>query len=133
MFGLPIICTFRELLTQLASPSSSALLYIHKLQIRTSIGKEHYNELDLPAKGSSKAKFRLERINQAQGPPDLEYNIYPNGTVMVYVSCSGKPFRLADDDDIFAINAYLGRVEDRLKSLLSDTRNSIVHLYQHGF
>lgn len=45
---------------------------------------------------------------------------------MVYVSCSGKPFRLADDDDIFAINAYLGKVEDRLKSLLSDTRNRIV-------
>jgi hypothetical protein len=45
---------------------------------------------------------------------------------MVYVSCSDKPFRLADDDDIFAINAYLGKVEDRLKNLLSDTRSRIV-------
>ena len=101
-------------------------LHIHKLQIRTRIGREHYDELGLQAKGSSKAKYHLERINQPQGPPDLEYNIYPNGTVMVYISCSGKPFRLADDDDIFAINAYLGKVEDRLKSLLSDTRNRIV-------
>ena len=44
-----------------------------------------------------------------------------------------QPFRLDDDDDIFAINTYLGKVEDRLKSLLSDTRNSIVHLHQLGF
>ena len=45
---------------------------------------------------------------------------------MIYASCSGKPFRLAYDDDIFAINAYLCKVEDRLKNLFSDTRNMIV-------
>ncbi len=83
--------------------------------------------LSLPTKGrNSKTKYRLERVNQAQGPPDLEYNIYPNGTVMVFISCSGKPFRLAEEDDVFAINAYLGKVEDRPRNLLSDTRNRMV-------
>ena len=48
--------TFSELLTQLASPS---LLYTHKLQIRTRINKEHYDELSLPVKGISKAKYHL--------------------------------------------------------------------------
>jgi hypothetical protein len=122
----PIYTQARENLAFIFDQLGPAYRYIHKLQIRTRINKEHYNELALPVKGSSKAKFRLERINQAQGPPDLEFNIYPNGTVMVFISCSGKPFRLADDDDIFAINAYLGRVEDRLKNLFSDTRNSII-------
>jgi len=88
------IHTFRELLTQLA-PSSSPYCYVHKIQIRTRINKEHYGELSLTTKGNSKAKYHTERINHAQGPPDLEYNIYPNGTVMVFISCSGKPFRLA--------------------------------------
>jgi hypothetical protein len=45
---------------------------------------------------------------------------------MIFISCSGKPFRLAEEDDIFDINAYLGKVEDRLKNLLLDTRNIIV-------
>ena len=45
---------------------------------------------------------------------------------MIFISCSGKPFRLVEEDDIFDINAYLGKVEDRLKNLLSDTRNMIV-------
>ena len=37
---------------------------------------------------------------------------------MIFISCSGKPFRLVEEDDIFDINAYLGKVEDRLKNLL---------------
>jgi hypothetical protein len=123
----PVETQARENLAFVFDQLSPSCLYIHKLQIRTRISKEYYDELDLPAKGASRAKYHLERINQAQGPPDLEYNIYPNGTVMTYISCSDKPFRLVDDDDIFTINAYLGKVEDRLKNLLSDTgRNRIV-------
>lgn len=116
--------TFFDLIAQLAPSYPSR--YVHKLQTMTRINKEHYSELSLPTKGRGKAKYRLERINQAQGHPDLEYNIYPNGTVMTFISCSGKPFRLVEEDDIFAINSYLGKVEDRLKNLLSDTHNMIV-------
>jgi hypothetical protein len=122
----PIDTQARENMAFIFDQLGPAYRYIHKLQIRTRIGKEHYDELGLPVKGNNKAKFHLARINQARGPPDLEYNVYPNGTVMVFISCSDRPFRLVDDDDIFAINAYLGKVEDRLKNLLSDTRSRIV-------
>jgi len=37
-----------------------------------------------------------------------------------------NPFRLINEEDVLKILAYVARVEDRLKSLLSDTRNSIV-------
>ncbi len=103
---------------------NSPYLYIHKLQIKTKIDKEHYDELRLPTKGS--AKFLLERIREPKGQPDVEYLIYPTGTIMISVSCSSTPFRLHDDGDISNIILFLGRVEDRLKSLLSDTRNKIV-------
>ena len=45
---------------------------------------------------------------------------------MIYVSCSDNPLRLYNEDDVSKIIAYLGRVEDRLKALFSDTRNAIV-------
>ncbi len=44
---------------------------------------------------------------------------------MTYLSCSDNPFRLFDED-VLIILAYVSRVEDRLKFLLSDTRNGIV-------
>ncbi len=102
----------------------SSCLHIHKLQIKTKINKEHYDELRLPTKGH--AKFQLARIKQSQGQPDVEYLIYPSGTIIIHISCSNNPFRLHDDDDVSNIILFLGRVEDRLKAIFSDTRNSII-------
>jgi hypothetical protein len=45
---------------------------------------------------------------------------------MVYVTCSDNAFRLHDDEDILKLLTFLGRVEDRLKILLDDTRGGIV-------
>jgi len=60
----------------------------------------------------------------------------PNGTVMRYISCSDKPFRLVDDDDdddIFTINAFLDKVEDRLKNIIANTMElGLFLLHQHG-
>jgi hypothetical protein len=74
---------------------NSSHLYIHKLQMRTRINKEHYNELNITStKGKDNdIKYHLERINQAQDKQDVEYNIFSNGTIMIYVSCSNNPFR----------------------------------------
>jgi hypothetical protein len=80
--------------------------------------------LKLDIKG--KAKYQLERINQVHVKPDVEYNVFSNGTVMVYVTCSDNPFRLHNDDDILKILTFLGRAEDRLKIHLNDTRGRIV-------
>jgi uncharacterized membrane protein YfhO len=92
---------------------NSTQLHIHQLQLRSKIKKEHYNELNLTStKGKDNfIKYCYERINQAQGKPDVEYNIFSNGTIMIYVSCSNNPFRLYKEDDVSKIITYLGRVE----------------------
>ena len=48
----------------------------------------------------------------------------PNGT-LIYISCSGNPFRLQHEEDIIAIMVFLGRVEDKFRLLFSDTRDEI--------
>jgi hypothetical protein len=109
--------TFHEVLTQL----SSSLLYIHKMQIQSFIDKENHGLLaTLPLKGT--ARFGIERI----GNHTVEYNIHPNGSVMIYVTCSYRPFRLYEEHDVLDILLFLGRVEDRLKDVLSDTKDRVV-------
>lgn len=102
---------------------SDVMLYIHKLQLKTTVDRENYGLLDLPVHGI--AKVHKERIGQARGS-NVEYRIHTNGTIMIYISCSDNPFRLYDEQDISEIMVFLGRVEDRLKNLLSDTRDKVV-------
>jgi hypothetical protein len=100
------------------------MLYIHKLQIKTSIHQENYDFLDLPVYGI--AKVHKEKIGQASGSHNVEYHIHTNGTVMIFISCSDNPFRLFEEQDISQIMLFLGHVEDRLKILLSDNRDEVV-------
>ncbi len=51
---------------------------------------------------------------------------YPNGSMMLHISCSDNPFRLQYEDDVSTIMTFLGRVEERLHYLLSDARGIIV-------
>jgi hypothetical protein len=114
--GLQKAHSFLEVLTQLAL----YLLYIHKLQIWTSIARENYDLMEWPYKGTAKAV--TERI----GIHTVEFHIHPNGSVMVYVSCSEQPFRLQYEQDVSDILFFLGRVEERIRLLLSDVRDSVV-------
>ncbi len=45
---------------------------------------------------------------------------------MIFITCSNNPFRLYDEEGILNIVLFFGKVEDRLKILLSDTRKKIV-------
>ena len=45
---------------------------------------------------------------------------------MIYVISSSKPFRLYNEQDVIDILTFLGIVEDRLRTLLSDPRGRIV-------
>ncbi len=103
---------------------SQVMLHIHKLHIMTSVDKENYGILNLPKSGNAKAHF--ERIGQANGPHNVEYRIYANGTIMIYITCTNNPFRLFYEEDISTIMVFLGRVEDRLRHILSYTRDQIV-------
>ncbi len=114
---------FRDVLTQLAL----YLLYIHKLQIWTSISKENYDLISLPSKGTAKAT--TERI----GVHTVEFHIHPNDSVMLYVSCSDRSFRLYDEQDVSDILFFLGRVEDRIRFLLSDVRDNVILPVREGY
>jgi hypothetical protein len=106
--------------------SASTILYIHKLQIQTSIDKKYYDELDLKSEPVNKAKIYEARIDQERSLPNLKFIISSNGTVMIYILCSEHPFPLSTDQDVSDILIFLGRVQENLSSLFSDTRGIIV-------
>ena len=81
---------------------------------------ENYDLIEWPYKGT--AKSITERI----GIHTVEFLIHPNGSVMVYVSCSEQPFRLQHEQDVSNILFFLGRVEERIRLLLSDVRDNVV-------
>jgi hypothetical protein len=106
---------------------SQCILYIHKLQIETKVDKNYYNELtDVKPEPVNKFKIYMQRIGQDHGPPNVKYIVSPNGTLMIYIACSNNPFRLYNEHDISNIMIFLGRVEDRLRSIFSDTTDKIV-------
>ena len=106
---------------------SATMLYIHKLQIMTTIDRRYYREIhDVIFQSNSKKKTYEERIGQSHGPPNVKYVLHGNGTIMIYISCSEKPFRLYNEEDVSTIMTFLGRVEDRLRHILSDSRDQIV-------
>ena len=45
---------------------------------------------------------------------------------MIYVACSESPFRIYNEHDISNIMIFHGRVEDRLRRILVDTRDELV-------
>ena len=60
------------------------------------------------------------------GVYEVKYEISQNGSVMIYVISSHKPFRLYNEQDVIDILAFLGMVEERLRTVLSDPRGRIV-------
>jgi hypothetical protein len=105
---------------------SETKLYIHKLQLQTTIDKENYELLShLPKVGNYRVHY--ERIGNVKGY-NVEYHIYTNGTVMIYVTCSENPFRLYSGEDVSIIMIFLGKVDDRLRYLVADTKDKVVPL-----
>ncbi len=97
------------------------MLFIHKLQLWTVIDLE---------KVDCEEMFKFKPLpwsfTDRIGLYDVQFTIHPNGSVMIYVISSSKPFRLYNEQDAIDILAFLGMVEDRLRSLLSDPRGRIV-------
>jgi hypothetical protein len=96
-----------------------SILYIHKLQIWTSIDLE---KVDPFRESRPLSRSFTERI----GLHDVQYTIHPNGSVMIYIISSNQPFRLYNEQDVIDILAFLGMVEERFRSLLSDPHCRIV-------
>ena len=102
-----------ELLTLLDNQPIS----IHKLQLKLLIDKNYYDEIDINqiTKGN-KSKAHEEKF----GSRNVTYEVYPCGTVMIYIACSNNPFKLEVEEDVSSFFSFLGQVKDRLIYFLSD-------------
>jgi hypothetical protein len=89
---------------------------IHKLSLKLHINKTYYDEINLIVTKGNKSKVHEEKI----GLRNIRYEIYPEGTIMVYISCSNFPFKLQVEEDVSSFFAFLGQVKDRLVHFLSD-------------
>jgi hypothetical protein len=90
---------------------------IHKPSFKLDMHKNYYNDIDVAkiTKGN-KSKSHEEMIGQR----NVKYEVYPCGTIMIYIACSNKPFKLEVEEDVSSFFAFLGQVKDRLIDLLSD-------------
>lgn len=104
---------------QILRALSFAILHIHKLQIQTWIDRENYELLQLSIEYNSKA------VKERIGNHVAEFRFHPTGSVMIYVSCSYQPFRLYNDQDVSDILIFLGRIEQKLKNVLTDNRDTV--------
>jgi hypothetical protein len=90
---------------------------IHKLHLRLFIDKKYYEEINLQkVTKRNKCKAHEEKI----GSRNVKYQVYPNGTIMVYIRCSNNPFKLEVEEDVSSFFAFLGQVQDRLIHFLRD-------------
>jgi hypothetical protein len=96
-------------------------LSIHKIQLETAVDQEIYNTINHEFNEKNKMKIHEERIGcQIKGSPNVKYLISPNGKILVYITCSDRPFKLENDNDFSFFFAFLGQVRDRLLYVLND-------------
>jgi hypothetical protein len=84
--------------------------FMHKLQLLLYIDQKYYHELEQKEDPVNKAK----RCEEIIGRRHVIYTYSPNGAVEVSIRSNDTPFRLATDEDVSIIFAFLGQVKDRL-------------------
>jgi hypothetical protein len=102
-----------ELLTLLDNQPLS----IHKVHLKLFIDKTYYEEINVK-KITEGNKSKPHETNI--GNRNVNYQAYPDGTVMIYIKCSNNPFKLTVEEDISSFFSFLGQVKDRLVHFLSD-------------
>jgi hypothetical protein len=96
---------------------------IHKLHLKVSIDKNYYKEINIEqVTQGNKSKYYETNI----GSRNVKYQVYPDGTVMIYISCSNTPFKLEVEEDVSSFFAFLGQVKDRLVYFLNDLSESAI-------
>ena len=90
---------------------------IHKPSFKLDMHKNYYNDIDVTKiTQGNKSKVHEEMIGQR----NVKYEVYPCGTIMIYIACSNKPFKLEVEEDVSSFFAFLGQVKDRLVYFLND-------------
>ena len=118
LYSSPYLETLRvRSVMELLSLLDNHPISIHKPQLKLFIDKNYYDEIDIQqiTKGN-KSKAHEEKI----GPRNVKYEVYPCGTIMIYIACSNNPFKLEVEEDVSSFFAFLGQVKDRLVIFLSD-------------
>lgn len=95
---------------------------IHKIQLELELNPQYYDEIHLLASSKNRGKKHEEIVASVL----VRYIFYPNGRVMIFVSCSNTPFKIEREDDICRLIAFLGAVRDRLVVFLHDRHERAV-------
>jgi len=96
---------------------------IHKPSFKLNINKNYYDEINIhQITQGNKSKSYETNI----GTRNVKYQVYPDGTVMIYISCSNTPFKLEVEEDVSSFFAFLGQVKDRLIYFLNDLSESAI-------
>jgi hypothetical protein len=92
-------------------------IYIHKPSLKINLHKDYYKDIDVnEITEGNKSKDHEEIIGQR----NVKYEVYPCGTIMIYITCSNKPFKLEVGEDVSSFFVFLGQVKDRLVYFLRD-------------
>ena len=102
-------------------------IFIHKLFLQTFIDPSYCKELNYEEKVKvNKAIQHEEIIGPLSSKRRITFTINPNGTIMIYISCSRNPFKLENGEDISYIFSFLGQVRDKLLYFLKDPNERIL-------
>jgi hypothetical protein len=109
--------------SELLSLLQNEPISIHKIHLKLIIDKNYYDEIEIQQTTTgNKSKVHEEKI----GLRNVRYEVYPDGTVMIYISCSNTPFKLEVEEDVSSLFAFLGQVKDRLVHFLNDFSESAI-------
>ena len=100
--------------------------FIHNLHLGVNINRDEYNNLVSKQESRNKSEDHFERIGKEKSTRNVQYTMYPNGKIMVYVSCSENPFRLETDTHVSYFFSFLGQVRDRMVLWLNDVHETVV-------
>jgi hypothetical protein len=102
-------------------------IFIHKLFLQTCIDPSYYKELaeEEIVKGNNAIQYE-ELIGPLSSKRKVTFTINPNGTVMIYITCSRSPFKLENGEDISYIFSFLGQVRGKLLYFLKDPNERII-------
>lgn len=101
-------------------------IFIHKLFLQTFIDPSYCNDIDNEKINGNDSIQYEENIGPLTLKRNVKFVINPNGTIMIYISCSRSPFKLENGEDISYIFSFLGQVRSILLEYLKDPNERIL-------
>ena len=96
---------------------------LHNIHIQTNTSRQNYELLenwkcDDSNKGKTK-EFKLEIKRR------FVITVYPNGTILIVISCNTKPFKLHDSNELIGFFSSLGEIKKTLSLEFKNTSSEI--------